>query len=157
MFTQTSEYALRAVAWLAGHAGAVYTTGEIAEGTQVPTSYLSKVLQSLGRAGLLDSQRGLGGGFTLTKNADEITVLDVLNATDTPLKRIDCCPLKIDSHIHLCGLHRRIDHAIGLLIDYFDGTTIADVLVEEGKIKPLCEMSKSQQVRIATNNKNKSN
>ena len=63
--------------------------------------------------------------------------------------------LGIGSHVHLCGLHRRVDHAIGLLVDYFDGTTIADVLVEEDNVKPLCEVQNKQKIRIIAPNKNK--
>ena len=104
MFTQTSEYALRAVAWLAGHPGDVHTTGEIAEGTQVPTSYLSKVLQTLARAGIVRSQRGLGGGFSLARTPEELTVLDVIESVD-PLPRIDHCPLAVPCHEEeLCSL-----------------------------------------------------
>ncbi len=48
MFSQTAEYALRAVVYLASQPGTPRTTQEIAKATQVPTGYLSKVMQSLG-------------------------------------------------------------------------------------------------------------
>ena len=67
MFSQTVEYALRAVVHLADQAPAARTTDQIAAATLVPKAYLSKVLQRLERAGLVHSQRGVGGGMTLAK------------------------------------------------------------------------------------------
>jgi Rrf2 family protein len=58
----------------------------------VPAGYLSKVLQSLGRAQLVNSQRGLHGGFTLARAPSELTVWEVIQAVD-PLQRIRSCPL----------------------------------------------------------------
>jgi Rrf2 family transcriptional regulator, nitric oxide-sensitive transcriptional repressor len=153
MISQTTEYALRAVVYLGMHPSTPCTTQSIAQATKVPAGYLSKVLQSLSRAGVLVSQRGMGGGFSLSKPADQITILEILNATDTPLARIESCPLKLDSHLNLCGLHRRLDHAIGLLQNYFQDTTIADVLEEEANIKPLCESGHTQSVSLSTNTK----
>jgi len=142
MFTQTSEYALRAVAWLAGHPGKVYPTGEIAEGTQVPTSYLSKVLQTLARAGIVRSQRGLGGGFSLARLASELTVLDVIEAVD-PLPRIERCPLGAPCHEDgLCRLHRKLDEAMQLVEDCLRSETIESVITDAsatsafGRVKP---------------------
>ena len=59
MFSRTTEYALRAVVYLAAQDGAARTIGQIAEATRVPSDYLSKVMQNLRRAGLVQSQRGL--------------------------------------------------------------------------------------------------
>ena len=82
---------------------------------------------------------------------DKITILEIINSTDTPLTRIASCPLKIGSHTHLCGLHKRLDHAAGLLVEYFDGTTIADVLNEDDEVKPLCESSSAIGISISKN------
>ena len=67
MFSQTVEYALRAVVYLADQAPEARTTDQISEATQVPKPYLSKVLQNLGRSDIVRSQRGIGGGVTLVK------------------------------------------------------------------------------------------
>ncbi|MFG0257540.1 MAG: RrF2 family transcriptional regulator [Phycisphaerales bacterium JB043] len=150
MLSQTTEYALRAVVFLGMHPDQPCTTQSIAAATKVPAGYLSKVLQSLSREGFLVSQRGMGGGFILSKPADQITILEIINATDVPLRRIESCPLKIGSHTHLCGLHRRLDHAIGLLTGYFADTTIADVLEEEDDIKPLCEVKRTTPLSVST-------
>lgn len=139
MISQTAEYALRAVVMLGTASGQPLTVKALADRTKVPGSYLSKVLQALGRAGMVNAQRGLNGGFTLARPLDELTVLDVVNAVD-PLKRITRCPLSLSTHRRrLCPLHSRIDAAIALVESQFGGTTIAQLIDENGASRPLCQ------------------
>src|SRR5690348_10425467 len=63
VLSQTAEYALRAVVTIARDESAGKTAQEIARESQVPLDYLSKVLNSLARAGIVKAQRGRGGGF----------------------------------------------------------------------------------------------
>lgn len=138
MLSQTVEYALRAVVHLADQAPAARTTEQIAEVTKVPQAYLSKVLQALKRAGVVDSQRGVGGGITLVATPDKLTILDVVNAVD-PIERITTCPLGLEAHgVRLCPLHRRLDQALAMVEDAFRSTTVAEVLAEPTRSKPLC-------------------
>ena len=138
MFSQTVEYALRAAIYLAGESPSPRTTSQIASATRVPKAYLSKVLQGLVRAGLVNSQRGLGGGMTLAAPAS-LTILEVVNAVD-PIGRIKECPLRLASHgINLCPLHRRLDNALATVEDAFRNTTLAEVLAEPSTSVPLCD------------------
>jgi Rrf2 family protein len=141
MFSQTAEYALRAVVFLASRHGTPHTAQQIAEATRVPAGYLAKVMQGLSRAGLVHAQRGLHGGFTLVASPEEITVLDVLRAVD-PIRRIRSCPLGIKGHINLCPLHRRLDQALGMVENALKESTIAELLTEPDRRKgipvPLC-------------------
>lgn len=135
----TAEYALRAVLHLAAADGesASQTVGQIAAGTLVPVGYLSKVLQSLNRAGLIHSQRGLGGGFRLAKAPRATSILEVINAVD-PMQRIHTCPLGLEAHgTNLCPLHRRLDDAMKLIEEQFRSTTMAELLEEPGRRKSL--------------------
>jgi Rrf2 family nitric oxide-sensitive transcriptional repressor len=137
IFSQTVEYALRAAVWLADHDGG-QTTQEIAEATKVPSSYLSKVLQGLRRAGIVHGQRGVGGGFTLARPPGEISVLDVVQAVD-PIERITTCPLGLAAHgVNLCPLHRKLDDAIGHVTHAFGSTTLAELVAPRHRLKPLC-------------------
>ena len=142
MISQTAEYALRAAVVLGSQPDRPFTTQEIARISQVPGGYLSKVLQALGRAGLVEARRGLRGGYTLSRPLDQLTVYDVVNAVD-PLKRILHCPLKLSAHAdRLCSLHRRLDDAVAMLEAQFKGTTIAELL-DDGvspRPGPLCEL-----------------
>lgn len=127
MISQTAEYALRAAVFLAENTGG-QTTEQISQATKVPSAYLAKVLQLLSRASIVQSQRGLGGGFTLKITARKLTVLDVVNAVD-PIERIRECPLDLDAHaIKLCPLHRRLDEASALVERAFRDTKISDLL-----------------------------
>lgn len=141
MFSQTAEYALRAAVYLASQRGTPRTTQEIAAATKVKIAYLSKVMQGLGRRGLVQSQRGLHGGFTLARPAEELTVLDIIAAVD-PIPRITSCPLGIKGHINLCPLHRRLDQAMKLVEDALQKSTLAELLVEPERRRgipiPLC-------------------
>jgi Rrf2 family protein len=141
MISQTAEYALRAIIYLASQPGESRTVQQIAEATRVPAGYLSKVMQGLSRAGLVHSQRGLHGGFTLSATPDRLTVFDVVQAVD-PLRRITSCPLGLKGHVNLCPLHRRLDNAMGLVEKALRESTIAELLAEPNPKKgipiPLC-------------------
>ena len=140
MFSQTVEYALRAVVFLADQAPNGQTTGQIAEATKVPPAYMSKVLQGLCRAKVLRSQRGIGGGMSLVKTPEEITILDVVNAVE-PIGRIESCPLGLKAHgVQLCALHRRLDNALATVEEAFRSTTLAEILADPNPSVPLCEL-----------------
>ncbi|MFO0958169.1 MAG: Rrf2 family transcriptional regulator [Isosphaeraceae bacterium] len=142
MLSQTVEYALRAVVYLAYEAPAPRTTDQIAAATKVPKAYLSKVLQSLSRSGLVRSQRGIGGGMSLSRDPSGMTLLEVVNAVE-PIQRIHTCPLGLGSHgAALCPLHRRLDNALASMESSFGTTTLAEVLSEPSPSVPLCDGSK---------------
>jgi len=138
MFTQKVEYALRAVVHLAA-VGKPQTTEQIATVTKVPPAYLAKVLQELTHAGIVRSQRGVGGGISLVKTPDNLTILEVVNAVD-PIRRIKECPLGLASHgVRLCPLHKRLDNAYASVEQAFGSTTLAEVLAEPTESIPLCD------------------
>jgi Rrf2 family protein len=141
MFSKTVEYALRAVAHLAYESPNARTTEQIAEATRVESAtYLSKVLQELVRKGVVRSQRGIGGGITLAKPPEDLTILEVVNAVE-PIQRIKSCPLGLKSHgVRLCPLHRRLDDAMAMVEQAFGGTTLAEILAEPTNSPPLCEV-----------------
>lgn len=140
MLSQTVEYALRAVVQLASIAPATSTTAALAKVTQVPPAYLVKVLQELVKGGIVTSHRGAGGGVSLARKPDELTILDIVSATD-PIQRIRMCPLDLVTHgVKLCPLHRRLDAALAQVESAFRNTTLAEVVGDPSKIKPLCEV-----------------
>ncbi len=142
MISQTVEYALRAIVTIAQHEGQPCTAKKLAEITQVPLPYLSKLMQGLVRGGLVTSQRGLHGGFLLTSDPKNLTIFDVVNAVE-PIKRILRCPLNIQSHgTNLCPLHRRLDNAMAATEKVFRETTVAEMLSQPGSVTPLCEEKK---------------
>lgn len=137
MVSQTAEYALRAVVFLASHPESPHTTAQIAKQTHVPPGYLAKVMQNLGRAGLVRSQRGVQGGFVLSVDPGAINLLQVVSAVE-PSRRIKSCPLGRPAHVKLCPLHRRLDDAAALIEDAFRKTTILEVIDNPGRHSQRC-------------------
>jgi Rrf2 family nitric oxide-sensitive transcriptional repressor len=149
MFSQTVEYALRVVVYLAGLDGLPATTKQIAGCTKVPEGYLAKVLQGLSRAGLIQSQRGLHGGSVLALSPDKLSVYDIIEAVQ-PIQRIRFCPLNLNSHgVKLCALHRRLDDAMAMVERAFRESTIADLLTQSGS-KPLCDIESNGETKDKT-------
>ena len=142
MISQTAEYALRAIVFLADH-DAPQTNAQIAETAQIPVGYLAKVMQSLSRAGLVNAQRGLRGGFTLGYEPSELTVLEIVNTVD-PVRRFHECPLGLHG-INLCPLHRMLDDAAKAVEKTFGDTTVADLLDVPRHRKPLCRFPSVSQ------------
>jgi Rrf2 family nitric oxide-sensitive transcriptional repressor len=139
MLSQTVEYALRAATFMAAAPHESHTVERIAEATRVPFAYLSKVMQQLVRGGLVASRRGVGGGFTLAKAPAKLRILEIVQAVD-PIQRIETCPLGLAAHgKRLCPLHRRLDDALAAMEKAFAGTTLAEVLAEPSRSRPLCE------------------
>lgn len=138
MLTQTVEYALRALVALAAKSDQPQSTAQLAEITKVPGPYLSKVLQLLTREGLVEAHRGVRGGFSLSRPAKKITILEAVNAVD-PIQRIKVCPLGLEAHgKRLCPLHKKMDAALAQMEKAFGSTTLADVLAEPSPSVPLC-------------------
>jgi Rrf2 family protein len=131
MISQSAEYSLRAVLCLANDPrGAALTTQQIAERAKIPAGYLAKLLQVLARAGIVVSQRGLNGGFSLAIAPEHLTLLDIVRAVECS-RRIASCPAGNPDHaVHLCPLHRRLDAAAATVEELLRGTTIAQVIAE---------------------------
>jgi len=127
MLSQTAEYALRAMVFLATTHPQPATNRTIAEACQVPADYLAKILNSLKQQGLLSSQRGRSGGFVLTSPPSDITMLDVVDAVD-PIERVLECPRKLESHCdELCPLHRFLDREAVRMRASLQTQTIAEL------------------------------
>ncbi len=132
MLSRTAEYALRAVVHLAARPGEARTAQQIAEATGVPAGYLAKILQRLVRAGLVGSQRGLRGGFTLLREPRDLSLLDVVTVVD-PVRRIRTCPLGRGGHgENLCPLHRRLDQALAGVEEVLAAARVSELLDGHG-------------------------
>jgi Rrf2 family protein len=147
MFSQTSEYALRAAMYLTEHPEVPASSECISEAMQVPKPYLSKILRDLVVAGLVRSLRGPRGGFGLAKPANTITVLDVINAVD-PIQRITRCPLGRPDHQQLCPLHRQMDVAIQQVECSLRATSLAQLATTSPISSPLQALQAVQTVQL---------
>lgn len=80
--TSKSRYAVVAMAELARSGQRPVPIKELAERRGIPEQFLEQLFSTLRRSGLLTSHRGMKGGYTLSRPADEITVLEVVQALD---------------------------------------------------------------------------
>jgi len=140
MLSKTAEYALRAVVCLASFPGESFSGEILAEKTQVPRSYLHRVLQDLVQGGLVHSRPGPGGGYEFSRVADQVTILDVVNAVH-PLERIRQCPLGLPDHVTLCPLHQELDRAYAATETAFREVKLSDMIGVPGASVPLCDVS----------------
>jgi Rrf2 family protein len=84
LVTRETDYALRTVLYLARERDRNANVTEIAKAMQIPKSFLAKILQRLVRHHILQSMRGVKGGFMLAKKPSEITLLAVMEAIQGP-------------------------------------------------------------------------
>ena len=138
MISQTAEYALRAMAFLASNPGQARTAQKISELAELPAGYVVRVMQLLRDAKLVAPRRGPHGGFTLTRSLDRINLLDIVNAVE-PVRRVEKCPLGKPAHLQLCPLHRRLDEAAAGVEKAFTDTTLAELVVEIEKNDKACQ------------------
>jgi Rrf2 family protein len=135
MLSKTSEYALRAVLHLARDTGDPVPAGEIAAALDVPANYLSKILHTLSRAGLVDSERGPGGGYRLARPADRISIGDVVGAVDPIAPEGRCllghqdCP-----GAHPCPAHDRWRRVSEPITAFFRDTMVSELLQSSGAV-----------------------
>jgi len=123
MISPTCQYAIRALVFL-GRAknDSPVLARDIAEAEEIPHPFLSKILQTLAQHGLVRSQKGPGGGFTLGRPAGQITTRDIITAIDGVPRPDKLCLLgrsECNSMV-ACSLHdswskirARFDETIG--------------------------------------------
>lgn len=89
--TMAGEYSVRAMLHLAAQPrGRIVPTNEISEAWEIPKAFLRKIVQLLSKSGLILSHRGVGGGLELAKPAEEITLLEVVEASEGKLALNKC-------------------------------------------------------------------
>ena len=88
--SEAASLAIHSMAILSAMDDRLLSTKEIAETLDASEAHLSKVLQRLARSGLVKSSRGPRGGFSLGKKSKEISLLDIFEAIEGPLKASDC-------------------------------------------------------------------
>jgi Rrf2 family protein len=88
--SEAASLGMHAMALLATHPMQRWKTNRMAELMRVSEAHLSKVLQRLSRAGLVQAVRGPGGGFTLTRPQERITLLEVFEAVEGPMTEPGC-------------------------------------------------------------------
>ncbi|ABO51467.1 transcriptional regulator, BadM/Rrf2 family [Desulforamulus reducens MI-1] len=109
---QATDYAFRAVLYLSRlPKGQVSEAKAIAEQENIPIRFLLKILRSLTAAGIIESYRGVSGGYALAREPKDITMLDVVEAVEGPVE-VNRCLIAPEScnknHTARCPMHRAL-------------------------------------------------
>ena len=136
MLSQTAEYALRTILFIAqsNHEAGPVRTEAIAEALDIPRDYLSKILHRLAQEGVLKSSRGRGGGFVLSRPADQMPLVDVVGLFDEIAPGRKCLlgrPLCSDANA--CDAQASWKSVSEQVAHFFRETTVGDLL---GETKP---------------------
>ena len=119
MITTKSPYAVRALSELARRGGAApVPIGEIARARDIPVQFLEGLFATLRRAGILQSQRGVKGGYSFARDPSDVTVLEVVELLDGPFG---------------AGAEGIFSEAAAAARSILQNTTIADVVERENR------------------------
>lgn len=126
-----TDYTLRVLMYCAAHPDELVTIGELAERHGLSKNHLMKVVNDLARQGLLETTRGRGGGLRLLKDPASIRIGDVVRASETDFRLVEC----FDAGTNLCTLTPtcRLKHVFSAALKaYFkelDAASLADITV----------------------------
>lgn len=110
MFSKSCEYAIRAAIYIAAESSKEKKAGivDICEHIEAPQHFTAKILQVLTRNKIVSSQKGVNGGFYLTKDQREKTLSEIVAATDGNALFTGCgLGLKQCSEAEPCPLHEK--------------------------------------------------
>jgi len=128
--TKACSYGIFGMMYLAKQPqGKIVSLSEISRAEHLPEKFLAKIFQNLARSGLLRSHRGAGGGFTLTRPANRITVKELLESIEGPICLAKCLSeLEDCDKKDICKLRKFLkkvqDHATKILTQ----NTLADLI-----------------------------
>lgn len=152
--SEYTDYTLRVLMYCAAHRQRLVTIGELAEHHHVSKNHLMKVVNDLARQGLLETTRGRGGGLRLLKEPGDIRIGDVVRASETDFRLVECFDASTDSCTLTpnCRLKLVFDQALRGYFKALDGATLADVttgLAPSARQQPGDAMSRGSGVAVA--------
>jgi Rrf2 family protein len=135
--TRRADYAVRAMLALAADKSGQVTTGrEIADQMAIPVAFLPRVMADMVAAGLVRSTTGRSGGYVLARSAEEIALLEVIEAVEGDSRRTTCVlrggPCGQDGH---CQVHDVFFAAQDALIERLRGVTLAALADRSGETR----------------------
>lgn len=122
------DYGLLAINYMASaNHEPIANTKQIAEEYNIPVELLAKVLQRLAKKGLITSQNGPKGGYALAKSPTHITVADVVEAIEGPIRIVDCYRVYHCRQIDRCSIRSPIEKIQANIIQLLDSMTMAQM------------------------------
>jgi Rrf2 family protein len=144
MFSQTSEYAIRALSILARYSREQFVlVGTLATTADLPHHYLSKILQNLVRMQVLESRKGSKGGFRLARDPDQITLYEIVNAIENLGQTRRCLLGQAEcSDERACPLHDFWVKQTTSYLDTLQRTSLGDLVRFDGKLRSTVRLPK---------------
>jgi Rrf2 family protein len=131
--TRQADYAVRAIYYLSNlESGSRASTSQIAKEQHIPPSFLAKIISQLSVAGLLHTSRGARGGVSLSREPQDITMLDVIESIDGPILLNECvadthgCQFDKDCPMRVMWMELQDN-----LVTRLRGATFADFVAKE--------------------------
>ncbi len=134
MLSQAVGYAITAMGHIAAAGGTPVLVKEIAEAADIPAPYLAKIINALARRGLVNTQRGVGGGVTLAHPAVQISMHDVATALDDPIVKPTCMLGTAEcSDDRACPAHKFWSPHREKVMEFLRSTSVADIAAFESR------------------------
>ena len=128
LITRDTDYAIRALAYMSGFKRGRISVPELVAGTKIPCPFLRKIMQILGKKGFVRSYKGIGGGFTLRRAPERISLIGLIEAIQGRIGLNECffkkiaCPRKKE-----CLLKKKIDSLEAYIIKELKALTLKDI------------------------------
>jgi Rrf2 family nitric oxide-sensitive transcriptional repressor len=127
--SEYTDYTLRVLMYCATRRDRLVTIGEVAEQHGLSKNHLMKIVNDLARQGLIETTRGRGGGMRLLAEPEAIRIGDVVRATETDFRLVECFDPSTNacSLSPSCRLKHLFDEALAACFKTLDGATLADM------------------------------
>jgi len=127
--TKLTDYATVVLAVLAARPGDVLSAAELAETAGLEPPTVSKLLKPLAQAGLVTSQRGVHGGYRLSRDPADVSLIEIVEAMEGPLAMTECSQHDSRCGIaHQCGVRANWRLINDVVADALRGVTLAQML-----------------------------
>jgi Rrf2 family protein len=130
-FTKRADYGLMAIHYIAVHDGVGSVSAKrIAEEFSIPSELMAKILQRLAKQGLIVSQNGPKGGYTLSRRPVDITVGEVIRALEGPINIVSCLDGEC-AQIERCSLRRPVHKLQAAISQVLDTMSLAELTSDD--------------------------
>ncbi len=152
--TNLADYAVVLMCQFPSDADYKASAVDLAEATELPVPSVAKILNALARAGLLASHRGLKGGFSLNRQAVDITVADIIEAVDGPISLTHCVDTDhSDCSVEtVCAMKSHWQTINGAVRGALDSILLADINMQSSGLMAAQQLEKKSAEALIANN-----
>ena len=127
--TKLTDYATVVLTVLAARPGEILSASDLAEQSGLETPTVAKVLKPLAQAGLVEGLRGVHGGYRLSRDAADISLIQIVEAMEGPLAMTECSQSESQCGIaHQCGARANWRLINDVVADALRGFTLAQMI-----------------------------